>query len=101
MNAKSDNHYVIEEFNSLIKLVPFGVLHNDEFIPLKGMSIEDNGKLFYQNDNNEKTSVSLYIKDKTGLQTARWLNHLYFKDGYGKEQKFKKYVAEKHNLKFT
>ena len=101
MTAKSDNHYVIEEFNSLIKLAPFGVFHNDEFIPLNGMSIEDNGKLFYQNDNNEKTSVSSYIKDKTGLQTARWLNYLYFKDGYGKKQQFKKYVAQKHNLKFT
>lgn len=101
MNAKSNNPYVIEEFNSLIKLVPFGVFHNDEFIPLKGMSIEDNGKLFYQNDNNEKTSVSSYIKDKKELQTARWLDHLNFKDGYGKIQQFKKFVAQKHNLKFT
>lgn len=101
MNAKSNNPYVIEEFNSLIKIVPSGVFHNDEFIELKDMSIEDNGKLFYQNDNNEKTSVSSYIQDKRGLQAARWLNHLYFKDGYGKKQLFKKYVGQKHNLKFS
>ena len=100
MNAKSNNPLVKSEFNSLKSLVPFGIKHNKKFIVIKNISL-DNGKLFYQNNNNEKKSVSSFIKHIKGLQTARWLNHLYFRDGYGKEQEFKKFVSQKYNLNFT
>ena len=101
MNAKSDNPAVIYEINSLKRLVPFGIIYNRLFIELKNISIDMNGKLFYQNNNNEKKSVSSLIKHTKGLQTARWLNHLYFIDGYGKEKEFKKFVSQNYNLNFT
>jgi len=101
MNAKSDHPDVIYEFNYLKRLVPFGIKHNNSFIETKDTSIDMNGKLFYQNKNNEKKSVSSFIKHTKKLQTARWIDHLYFKDGYGKEQKFKKHVSKTYNLKFT
>lgn len=103
MNAKSDNPAVISEFNSLKRLVPFGIKDdNNLFIEIKDISIDMNGKLFYQNNNNEKKSVSsLIIHIRRRLTTARWLNHLYFIDGYGKEHKFKDFVSQKYNLKFT
>ena len=101
MNAKSDNPVVIFEFNSLKRLVPFGIKYQGNFIPIVDISIDTNGKLFYQNQNNEKKSVSSYIKYIKGLQSARWLNHLYFIDGYGKEQAFKKFVSQKYILNFT
>ena len=101
MNTKSNNHAVISEFNSLKRLVPFGIKHNNLFIEIKDISIDMNGKLFYQNNNNEKKSVSSLIKHTKRLQTARWLNHLYFIDGYGKEKEFKKFVSQNYNLNFT
>ena len=101
MNAKSDNPAVISEINSLKRLVPFGIKDKEEFIPLKDISIDKNGILFYQNNNNEKKSVSSLIKHTKGLQTARWLNHLYFIDGYGNEKEFKKFVSQNYNLNFT
>ena len=65
----------------------------------------------YLNDKNVIVTYSsghIYNlpKDKLGfdtkrLQTARWLNHLYFIDDFGKEQKFKKFVSQKYNLNFT
>jgi len=101
MNAKSDNPAVISEINSLKRLVPFGIKYNRLFIELRDISIDMNGKLFYQNNNNEKKSVSSLIKHTKGLQTARWLNHLYFIDGYGREKEFKKFVSQNYNLNFT
>jgi hypothetical protein len=101
MNAKSDNPAVIYEINSLKRVVPFGFINNKEFLPLEGISIDDSGKLYYQNNNNEKKSVSSLIKHTKRLQTARWLNHLYFIDGYGKEKEFKKFVSQNYNLNFT
>lgn len=100
MSAKADHPDVIKEFNSLMRIVRIGFKHNNLFIEPKDMSIEDNGKLFYQNNNNKK-SVSSLIKHTKNLQTARWLNHLYFIDGYGREQEFKKFVSQKYNLNFT
>ena len=101
MNAKSYNPAVISEINSLKRLVPFGIKHNNLFIEIKDISIDMNGKLFYQNNNNEKKSVSSLIKHTKRLQTARWLNHLYFIDVYGKEKEFKKFVSQNYNLNFT
>jgi hypothetical protein len=101
MNAKSDNPAVISEINCLKKIVPIGIKINGEFTSLNGISIDKNGRLFYQNNNNEKKSVSSLIKHTKRLQTARWLNHLYFIDGYGKEKKFIKFVSQNYNLNFT
>ena len=42
-----------------------------------------------------------YIKDIKQIKTARWLNYLYFIDGYGRQKEFKKFVSKNHNLKFS
>ncbi len=101
MNAKSNHPVVISEFISLNRVARWGFKHNNIFIDIKDILIDMNGKLFYQNNNNIKKSVSSLIKHTTGLQTSRWLNHLYFINGYGKEVKFKNFVSQHHNLKFT
>ena len=101
MNAKVNNDVVIGELNSLKDLVPFGIKNNNQFIVLNNISIDMNGKLFYINEINEVKSVSSLIKQIKNLQTARWLNHLYFIDRYGQFREFKKYISKKHNLIFT
>ena len=100
MNAKVSNENLISELNSLKNIVPFGIKKNKIFIEVKDISIDMIGKLFYLNDNKLK-SVSSLIKHIKGLKTVRWLNHLYFIDGYGKERSFKKFISQKYNLKFT
>ena len=100
-NAKSDHPAVISELNSLKRVVAFGFKHNNLFIKINGISINCKGQLFYQNSNNQTKSVSSLIKHIKQIKTARWLNHLYFIDGYGKQQDFKKFVSKNHNLKFS
>lgn len=99
--AKSNHLAVIFELNLLKRLVPFGIKHNNLFIKIKEISINSKGQLFYQNNNNETKSVCSLIKHIKQIQTARWLNHLYFIDGYGKQQDFKKFVSKNHNLNFS
>ena len=101
MNTTVKNESVINEINSLIGVVPFGIKNRGTFIELKNISINQNGNLSYLNNNCEQRTVSSLIRDIKDLPTARWLNHLYFIDGYGNERSFKKYVSEKYNLKFT
>lgn len=88
MNTRSDNQIIISVIDTLNGLVQFGIKHNNSFIPINNISIDDRGKLYYL-DNNEKYSVSSMIKQVKGLQTARWLNHLYFIDGFGNEKSVK------------
>jgi hypothetical protein len=100
MNTRSDNQIIITVIDTLNGLVQFGIKHNDSFIPINNISIDERGKLYYL-DNNEKYSVSSMIKQVKGLQTARWLNHLYFIDGFGNEKSVKKYISKRYNLEFS
>jgi len=100
MNTRSDNQTIISVIDTLNGLVQFGIKHNNSFIPVNNISIDERGKLYYL-DNNEKYSVSSMIKQVKGLQTARWLNHLYFIDGFGNEKSVKKYISKRYNLEFS
>jgi len=100
MNTRSDNQTIISVIDTLNGLVQFGIKHNNSFIPINNISIDERGKLYYL-DNNEKYSVSSMIKQVKGLQTARWLNHLYFIDGFGNEKSVKKYISKRYNLEFS
>ena len=100
MNTRSDNQTIISVIDILNGLVQFGIKHNNSFIPINNISIDERGKLYYL-DNNEKYSVSSMIKQVKGLQTARWLNHLYFIDGFGNEISVKKYISKRYNLEFS
>ena len=101
MNTKASNETVIGELNSLKYLSPFVIKHKNKLIVLNNILIDTDGKLFYTNKRNEVKTVSSLIKRIKNIRTARWLNHLYFIDGYGQIREFKKYVSVKHNLKFT
>jgi len=100
MNTRSNNQIIISVIDTLNGLVQFGIKHNDSFIHINNISIDERGKLYYL-DNNEKYSVSSMIKQVKGLQTARWLNHLYFIDGFGNEKSVKKYISKRYNLEFS
>jgi hypothetical protein len=100
MNTRSDNQIIISVIDTLNGLVQFGIKHNHVFIPVNNISIDERGKLYYIN-NNEKNSVSSLIKQVKGLQTARWLNHLYFIDGFGNTKSLKKYISKRYNLEFS
>ena len=101
MNTRTDHPLVIDTINTLNGLVPFGFKHNGNFIPVNNISIDMRGKLYYLDNNNHIHSVSSLIKDVTGLQTVRWLNHIQFRDGFGNEKSLKTYISQKHNLIFT
>ena len=101
MNTTASNPNVIREIESLKYLVPFGIKHRNVFHEVRGISIDDRGHLVYINENNDVKSVSSLIKQIKRIQTARWINHLYFKDGFGIEHSFKTFVSQKYNLNFT
>ena len=95
LNTKSDHPLVkfcIKHF-VYVKL-PLGIkpYKRSEFLPITNVTISDKGKLFHI-INSEKKYVSTYIKEISGLQTARWLNHLYFKDG-NEDPEFNKFIKE-------
>ena len=99
--TKVSDPVVIGEVNGLKDVCPFGVKIDEVFMELKNISIDHNGILSYTNANNESKSVMSYINEMKRLSDSRWLNHLYFKNGFGKEIKFKSFVAKKHNLHFS
>lgn len=101
MNTRCDNPLVIDTFKTLNGLVSFGTIYRDTFIPISNISIDDRGHLFYLDNANQQHSVSSLIMRLKGLQTARWLNHLYFIDSFGNVIKFKNHLSERHNLSFT
>ena len=93
---------VINEFNSLKHIVPFGFNIRQTFIEIKNIMIENTGRLYYINYNNEKKSVSSLMKDVfQSIHRIRWLEHLYFIDGFGNQKKFKTHIAEKYNKNFS
>lgn len=93
---------VVCELHSLQEMnASFGIRNKNEFIEVRDISIDASGKLCYSNSSNELKSLSSLIIEVKGLHTARWLNHLYFKNGCKKEHSFKKFVSQKYNLKFT
>lgn len=93
---------VVCELQSLQEMnASFGIRNKNEFIEVRDISIDASGKLCYSNSSNELKSLSSLIIEVKGLPTARWLNHLYFKNGCGEEHSFKKFVSQKYNLKFT
>lgn len=102
MKSKTSNPDVIRELNALKGIVPFYIYNNDNasFTEIPNILITPRGELKYMN-NNELKSVSSLIIECNRNPTARWLNHLRFKDGYGKYRSFKKHVSEKYNLQFS
>jgi|LauGreDrversion4_2_1035121.scaffolds.fasta_scaffold01925_13 hypothetical protein len=103
MKSKTSNPDVIRELNVLKGIVPFYIRNKDNasFTEIPNILITPTGELKYMNNNNELKSVSSLIIECNRIQTARWLNHLWFKDGYGKYRSFKKHVSEKYNLQFS
>ena len=89
MPDRTNNPKVANEINTLKGVVPFGIKHNGNFIRINNITIDVAGKLYYLDDNtHEKHSVSSLIKRVKRIQTARWLNHIHFVDGFQKEISF-------------
>ena len=82
--------------------MPFGIKDHKTkiFIELKNLTLTGK-KLKYFDESESKTKyVSRFIKENKGLKTTRWINHLVFKNGFGKIVDFKKYLKSKGiNLK--
>jgi hypothetical protein len=69
-----DDQRVVNRFRQLKRQgVAFGI-YTDRFIPVQRLELDGN-RLTYDNGHGRK-SVSSLIKDRKGLQTARWMNHL-------------------------
>jgi hypothetical protein len=100
MTTKVKDPAVIGEVNSLKDVCRFGVKIRNVFKELQ-ISIDQKGKLFYTNDNHESKSVSSLIKNMTGWKTARWVDHLYFIDAFGREREFKTFVNQRLNLNIS
>jgi hypothetical protein len=100
--AKAHNNEVINGINLLKRHFRFIVKKNKNGTPhkLKYIEIDEKGHLTYIDSNNERVSVSTLTNSIAGYGT-RWLNHLYFIDKSNKIIKFKKHIAETHNLNFT
>ena len=102
LNTKASHPTVVSELHNLVSLMPFGIKVNGVFHALHDVRII-HGKATYRNGlyQIERHSLSQKIKDVTGLQAVRWLNHLYFRNGFGRLVLFKTYVGKKHALHFT
>ena len=82
----------------------FGIMHGNQFLPLHDVRVDGN-KATYRNglyqDIGRRRVLSREIKRVTGLQTARWINHLYFRDENNQIVSLKKYLISKYGLRFT
>ena len=100
---KYTNHqYVINEINDLKNNCKFGIKKNGEFIDIpNSITINNRGALYYTNFHNEKKTVASFIKNIKNLQSARWLNHLYYRDYANNIYNFKKRLINKYSTNFT
>jgi hypothetical protein len=71
---------VAETINTLKRVTQLGIMHNNRFIQFHNINYNDDGVLTYMDGINTIT-VSKKIIEIKGILTARWLNHLYFRDG--------------------
>lgn len=96
------NPKVRETLNVLKTIVPFGFMDkNNVFIQMNAIQLDNNNNCKYVGDDGSVLTVSRKIKEVIGIPTARWLNHLMFKDGYGNYISFKKYLTDIHSLQFS
>ena len=102
MNTKVDDPKVVGTINELIGVVQWGFKdRNDTFIPLKVSKLEKQRLYYFDEATNSHKLVSLLIREVRGGWKVRWLNCVYFKDGFGNEISLKTHLSQKHDLKFT
>jgi len=101
-NALASHPLVQKEIHELGRVVQFGLKVYGEFQPLHDVRIVD-GHATYRTGlyQLQRYSLTEEIKRLTYLKSVRWLNHLYFKDGFGRIVPLKSFVAEKHGLHFS
>lgn len=102
MTTKACDPIVLTAFELLKKGTMMGIRNNDGlFIGIPSINIDPSGKLFYLDEKKRRTSVSSLIIKVKGLQTARWLDHLYFIDRNTDIVSFKKFISSKYDLNFS
>jgi len=100
--TKVSEPVVAELFNILRTSSLLGVRNKDGmFIGLPTINMDPSGNLYYIDGKNRRTSVRSLIMSLKGLQSARWLDHLYFLDRNTNIVSFKKYLASKSGLQFS
>ena len=93
---------VIELLNILRSSSLLGIKNKDGmFIGIPSINIDPSGNLFYIDLKNRRTSIRSLIMTLKGLQSARWLDHLYFLDRNTNIVSFKKYLTSKTGLQFS
>jgi hypothetical protein len=99
---KVNDPSVIEFFKLLKNNTVFGIKNKDGlFIGVPSIDIDPSGNLYYLDSKKRRTSVRSLIMSFKGLQSARWLDHLYFIDRNTNIVSFKKYLSSTYNLNFT
>jgi len=102
MTTKACDPVVVGAFKLLKSGTIMGIRNNEGlFIGVPSIDIDPSGKLFYLDDKRRRTSVSSLIIRIRGLQTARWLDHLYFIDRNAKIVSFKKFISSNYELNFS
>jgi hypothetical protein len=100
--TKVSEPIVVELLNILRTSSLLGIRNKDGmFIGIPSINIDPSGNLFYIDSKNRRNSVRSLIMSLKGLQSARWLDHLYFLDRNTNIVSFKKYLINKTGLHFT
>lgn len=100
--TKVSEPIVVELLNILRTSSLLGIKNKDGmFIGIPSINIDPSGNLFYIDAKNRRTSIRSLIMSLKGLQSARWLDHLYFLDRNTNIISFKKYLASKTGLNFS
>ena len=93
----ANNPFVVDQFNSILHVVEFGVSYKNEFYKIQNiLPLTDNGILRYLNEHNEPKSVAKFIQQVKNLkQTPQWLQYLQIRSiKHKKPILFKKYMME-------
>lgn len=102
ITTKVNDPVVFGAFKLLKNGTSMGIRNNDGlFMVIPSMDIDPSGKLFYLDEKKRRTSVSSLIIKIRGLQTARWLDHLYFIDRNANIVSFKKFISSNYELNFS
>jgi len=104
MSANKSNHPIVKkEIGNLISLVQFVIKRKKKIYKLNNLSFK-NSTLTCSN-NGQQMTVCSFIKKILNNEnpernaTAQWSSYLHFIDGYGKTQKFNKYMLKVCNYK--
>ena len=89
--------------HNMAGLCPFFIGNRPgNMVPLKNIKINDKYECTFESQVGRRKLVVHEIKERTGLRTARWLNHIYFRNGFGEMIEFKNHLKKNYtDMEFT